>query len=83
MTTTDAWITIYADALALGDHIVGDRMYPNGSLDFRVKGVIKTRPGMVTVVKGLLGPHQIEGTITYANDDSVTVIPAGPKTAGA
>ena len=68
-------IAIYADALALGDRIIGDRMYSNGLLDFRVKGIVKTRPGNVTVVKVLSGPHQIEGTITYTNDDSVTVIP--------
>ena len=80
MTTTETAtqrIALYADALVPGDLIVGDRTYPSGSLDLRVKDVTKARFGNVTV-QVLFGPHQIEGTITYAKDDSVTVIPGDP-----
>ena len=69
--------TTTAIALKEGDHIVGDRLYGAGVLDFTITSVDAKYPAVegqalvtVKVLSGQ-GAHQIERTIAYAGNEKV------------
>ena len=77
--------TIQAEALKVGDHIIGDRMYGAGVLDFTVTGIKVRRfekvnsPEVNVLVMVALesGPYAIERHIAYAGDDKVILSTEG------